>query len=498
MSDRSADGGDGRQVIGSVEYHVAASGYFERRGLRRYAGVWSLWALGVGAVISGDFFGWNFGLAAGGFGGLLIATGIIAVMYVAMCFSLAEMSPALPHTGGAYSFGRSAMGPWGGFVTGLAENMEYVLTPAVIVVGIGGYMGAIFNEWLGIDIAAPVWWLIAYAVFVGLNFWGVEITFRFTVFITFLALAILLVFWIGAIPHFSWERALDVAPTEGNGAFLPHGWSGVAAALPFAIWFYLAIEQLPLAAEESHDPKRDMPRGLLWGIATLIVASLLTLFLNAGIAPGATAVGASSEPLFLAFKTIFGEGTGAALLALIAVAGLVASFHTIIYAYGRNIYSLSRAGYFPHWLSLTHDTRKTPHVALVAGAVVGYAVALVIEFGGAWFGGVPVGAVLLNMAVFGAVIAYIMQMASFVLLRRNLPHIERPYVSPLGNAGAVVAGLIAAVTLVFLFLNPAYVVGVYGCAVWFALGLVYFALRGRRALVYSPEEAFAVEARRKT
>jgi len=241
-----------------------------------------------------------------------------------------------------------------------------------------------------------------------------------------------------------------------------------------------------------------MPRGLLWGIATLIVASLLTLFLNASIAPGATAVGASSEPLFLASKTIFGEGTGAALLALIAVAGLVASFHTIIYAYGRNIYSLSRAGYFPHWLSLTHDTRKTPHVALVAGAVVGYAVALVIELGGAWFGGVPVGAVLLNMAVFGAVIAYIMQMASFVLLRRNLPHIERPYVSPLGNGGAIVAGLIAAVTLVFLFFNPAYVVGVYGCAVWFALGLVYFALRGRRALVYSPEEAFAVEARRKT
>jgi ethanolamine permease len=479
--------------MGGVEYRVAGDRYFEQRGLRRYAGAWSLWALGVGAVISGDFFGWNFGLAVGGFGGLAVATAIIAIMYIGMCYSIAEMSPALPHTGGAYSFGRSAMGPWGGFITGLAENIEYVLTPAVIVVGIGGYLGAIFEDLFGVEFAAPVWWLLAYAVFVGLNIWGVEVTFRFTVFITFLALAILAVFWIGALPLFSWEHALDIEPAPGHGAWLPFGWSGVAAALPFAIWFYLAIEQLPLAAEESHDPQRDMPRGLLWGILTLIVASVLTLFLNSGIAPGARAVGASEEPLFLAFKTIFGDGVGASLLALLAVAGLIASFHTIIYAYGRNIYSLSRAGYFPRWLSVTHDTRKTPHVAILAGAVGGYVVALVIEFGDVVFGSVPVGAVLLNMAVFGAVIAYIMQMISFVLLRRNLPSIDRPYRSPLGSAGAVVSGSIALVTLLFLFLNPDYRVGVYGCALWFGAGLVYFAVHARKALVYSPEEEFAVE-----
>jgi len=124
--------------------------------------------------------------------------------------------------------------------------------------------------------------------------------------------------------------------------------------------------------------------------------------------------------------------------------------------------------------------------------VIGYAVALIIEYGESVFGDVPVGAVLLNMAVFGAVIAYIMQMASFVLLRRRLPDIPRPYRSPLGETGAIVAGVIAAVTLIFLFVNPAYRVGVYGCALWFAAGLVYFAAYGRRTLVYSPEEQFAV------
>lgn len=487
----SEDGGSPGQAAGGggeqgVRYESVDAGYFEQRTLRRYAGVWSLWALGVGAVISGDFFGWNFGLAAGGFGGLLVATGIITVMYLGLCWSIAEMSPALPHTGGAYSFGRTAMGPWGGFVTGLAENMEYVLTPAVIVVGIGGYLGAVFGtgpEW------APLWWLGAYALFVGLNFWGVEMSFRFTVFITFLALGILVVFWIGAIPHFSFEHALNIPPEPGGSTWLPKGWAGVAAALPFAIWFYLAIEQLPLAAEEAHDPKRDMPRGILAGILTLIVAALLTLFLNAGIPPGAAAVGASDEPLFLAFRTIFGEGVGARALALVAVAGLVASFHTIIYAYGRNIYSLSRSGYFPRWLSVTHETRQTPHVALIVGAVMGYAVALLLHFADE---DSPVGAILLNMAVFGALIAYIMQMAAFVLLRRKFPDIERPYVSPLGIPGAVIALVISAVTLVLLFVNPEYNKGVIGCAVWFVAGLMYFALHGRHRLVRSPEEDFAI------
>ena len=170
-----------------------------------------------------------------------------------------------------------------------------------------------------------------------------------------------------------------------------------------------------------------MPKALLWGILTLIVASFLTLFLNAGIAPGAAAVGTSDDPLFLAFSTIFGQGIGASVLALVAVAGLVASFHTIIYAYGRNIYSLSRSGYFPQWLSLTLSKRKTPHVALIGGAVIGNCVALLIEFGEGWLGKeAPVGAVLLNMAVFGAVIAYIMQMIAFVRLRKRFPSIERP------------------------------------------------------------------------
>src|SRR5918996_757252 len=366
---------------GSVTYREAGAEYFDQRKLRRHAGVWSLWALGVGAVISGDFFGWNFGLAYG-FGGLLVATLVI----------------------------------------------------------------------------------------------------------TFASLAILTVFFVGAIGEFSFDEY-----AIGDQGWFPDGVPGVFYALPFAIWFYLAIEELPLASEESHDPKRDIPRGTIYGLITLVFTGFGILFLNAGIAPGSEALSESGEPLNDGLKTIFGEGTATSVLALIAVTGLVASFHTIIYAYGRNIFSLSRAGYYPHFLSLTHGRRSTPHVALLAGAVVGFGLTLLLDQAQTheWLGG-NLGAALLTMAVFGAVISYFMQTLAFILLRRRLPEIERPYRSPLGEWGAFIASVIALVSLISLFWNDDYRPGVVGVAIFYAVALAYFAIAGRHRLVLSPEEEFSV------
>jgi len=488
-----------------VTYTKVDKSYFEKRGLRRYAGVWSLWALGVGAVISGHFSGWNFGLA-NGWGSMFIATGIIAVMYLGLTFSLAEMSPALPHTGGAYSFARTAMGPWGGFLTGLSENVEYVLTPAVIVLFIGSYMGNIFETPTAYQ---PLWWVGFYVVFVILNVIGVELSFKVTLIITLAALACLVVFWIAALPNINFSQwAMNVpavgvvegsqALAEGGGPFLPKGFMGVLAALPFAVWLFLAIEQLPLAAEESVDPKRDMPRGIIAGIFTLIVSAFMILWLNSSlIGVGAYKLATSGEPLLDGFIAIFGDGI-AKTLALVAVLGLVASFHTIIFAKGRQIYSLSRAGYFPSGLSITHGSRKTPHVAMVLGSIVALSVMFVLWFAlGSDKGAAIIGGTLLNMAVFGAMFSYIMQGLSFILLRSKLPNIDRPYRSPLGVPGAALTVVIALVTLYFQLTDPIYRTGVVWVAAWFAVGIVYFALFGRHRLILSPEEEFAMQAQKR-
>jgi ethanolamine permease len=490
-----------RRRVGSVSYEEAGGDYFGQRRLRRHAAFWSLWSLGVAAVISGDFYGWNLGLDAGGFGGLLIATIFIAIMYYGLCFSIAEMSPALPHTGGAYSFARSAMGPWGGFITGLAENMEYVITPAVVVGAMGFYMHDIVAALFDIAGApfwnSPVtWWAVFYVVFVAINIVGIEATMRFTVVINVLALGILAFFFISVLVSGKFDASLwtNIKPDAGGSSFLPHGIGGIFPAIPFAIWFFLAIEELPLAAEESHDPARDVPRATLWGLTTLVVTGALTLFLNTGVDGGAASIGTSATPLFDGFKGVFGEGTAAELLALIGLVGLIASFFTIIYAYGRNTFSLSRAGYFPKWLSVTHGKRHTPHRALIAGAVVGYALAVLIYQLGKSSGqlaGQIVGA-LLYMAVFGAVISYFMQCLSFIMLRRRLPSISRPYRSPVNEWGAGIAGAIALISLISLYSNEDYRPGVYGTLIYFVLGVLYFAIAGRHRLVLSPEEEFAL------
>jgi ethanolamine permease len=487
---------------GGVAYKQVGAEYFEKRGLKRYAKVWSLWALGVGAVISGHYSGWNFGLV-NGFGSMLVAGLIIAAMYWGLIFSLAEMSPALPHTGAAYSFARSAMGPWGGMFTGLAESIEYVITPAVIVFFIGSYLQPIFGT---SEAFQPVYWIGAYALFLLLNLYGVELSFRVSVFVTVGALAVLAIYWVSAIPHFDlhrWALNIGVGPDgkgvelpEGNGSWFPFGWTGVLKTLPFAVWLFLAIEQLPLAAEESADPKKDMPKGLIAGMATLMLSATLITFLNSGVGSadgmhGAFTLQASNWPLLDGFNVTFGAGTVAKLLALLATIGLIASFHTIIYAYGRQIYSLARAGYYLPFMSLT-NVRKVPHMALFAGTGLGLTTMLILWFTTGESRGTIIGAILLNMAVFGAMISYAMQGLSFIVLRVNMPNIVRPYRSPLGNFGALVTIVIALVTLWMQFQDENYKKAVYAVAIFYVLGILYFALYGRNQLILSPEEEFAM------
>jgi len=202
--------------------------------LRRTAGPVLLWALGVGYVISGDYFGWNFGLAAGGMGGMAIATVIMATMYGAMIVSIAELATAMPVAGGPFAFARRALGPAAGFVTGLAVAIEYTIAPAVIATGIAGYLAG----WLGdpdgvVTIAATIG---TYALFVGLNLLGSHASLRVLLAITAVAALVLVVWAIAVVPFADPARWLDVVPDAGASRWLPHGVVGIFAALPAAGW----------------------------------------------------------------------------------------------------------------------------------------------------------------------------------------------------------------------------------------------------------------------
>src|ERR687895_2277909 len=282
-----------RRTAQGAGYENVGSEYLEQRQLQKGAAGWVLLAgLGVAYVISGDFAGWNFGLAEGGWGGLLIATLLMGTMYTAMVFGLAELSSTIPTAGGGYGFARRAMGPWGGFATGAAILIEYAMAPAAIATFIGGYVESL------IGIGGIVVYLFFYLVFVGIHLYGVGEALKLMFAITAIAVVALAAFVIGMIPLFEVANLFNIDPTSAAGAssFLPFGVVGIWAALPYAIWFFLAIEGVPLAAEESRDPERDMPKGLIAGMLALLVFAALILVFGPG-GSGSAAIQDSDNPL---------------------------------------------------------------------------------------------------------------------------------------------------------------------------------------------------------
>ncbi|MBT5187845.1 MAG: ethanolamine permease [Kordiimonadaceae bacterium] len=451
--------------------------YFSERQLQKGAAGWVLLAgLGVAYVISGDFAGWNFGLAEGGWGGLLIATLLMAVMYTAMIFSLAELSATIPSAGGGYGFARRAFGPFGGFLTGTAILLEYAVAPAAIATFIGAYMDSL----MGIS-GWPVS-LAFYAVFIGIHIFGVGEALKLMFGVTVLAVIALIIFIVAMVPHFEVANLFDI-PVEGGigaSAFLPFGIIGIWAAIPYGMWFFLAVEGLPLAAEETADPAKNMPKGMITAILILLLLATLVLILGPG-GGGAANLAQAGDPLIAAMRsdTAYGGATlTGKIINIVGLAGLIASFFSIIFGYSRQVFALSRAGYIPRVLSLT-SKRKTPYLALLIPGSLGFLLSLTID-----------GNLLILIAVFGASISYILMMAAHIKLRLNEPDMDRPYRTPGGMATSGVALFLAVISLVAGYLVEPSVI-IYA-AIFYLLMISYFLLYSRHHLVaQAPEEEFA-------
>ncbi|HHX8347662.1 TPA: ethanolamine permease [Vibrio diabolicus] len=447
--------------------------YLAKRQLKRGTAGWILLAgLGVSYVISGDFAGWNFGIAQAGWGGFLIAAIAMAVMYFTLVLSLAEMSAAIPAAGGGYSFARQAMGPTGGFFTGLSVLIEYALAPAAIVI----FIGSAVNELVGID--GPVVYALFYAVFIAIHMAGVGEALKVMMVISGLAVLAILITAGVLIGHFDVNNLFDIAPATAQATeILPFGWYGVWAALPFAMWLFLAVEGVPLAAEEAKNPAKDVPKGIIGAMLFLLLTATLVVVLLAG-AVGSKVIGDSAVPLVDALK-LTGNSTIAMAVNLLGLAGLIASFFSIIYGYSRLVFALSRAGYLPQTLSLTSD-KKVPSRALLVPGVFGFLVSLTGE-----------GDLILAMAVVGATVSYALMSLSHILLRIKQPELVRPYKTPGGiitSSISLVLSLIA-MTGVYAF-DPSAFFMTMGL---FLIGGVYYGLYSRNKLVAATaEEEFAM------
>ncbi len=398
--------------------------------LKRTLSPFLLWGLGVGYVISGMYFGWNLGLEQGGTGGLAIATFFIIILYSTFTFSYAELAAAIPKAGGAFDYAQRSMGNDLGFIAGMAQNIEFIFAPPAIAFAIGAYFNLFFPQ---VPILAVA--ILAYILFTALNIYGVKAAATFELVITLLAVGELLLFTGITLPHF------DVKNIQQN-AF-PHGWQGILAAIPFAIWFFLGIEGVANTAEEVLRPQRTLLLGFGSAIITLVILCVFIFLSSIGVNGWEAIVyrpdgSASDSPLPLALAHITGNNHLLYhLLITIGLFGLIASFHGLILAAGRSTYEFGKVNYAPAVLGKIHSKFKTPSNALIANMLIGIIALLTGKT-----------SEIITISVFGALTLYILSMISMLLLRKNEPTLHRPFRVPWYPVFPMTALVISVVSII--------------------------------------------------
>ncbi len=500
-----------RKLKKIVRYGNVSPDYLQRRQLKRGIGFWLLFGSGIGIVIDGIYAGWNEGLAQGGFWGMSIATTFIAGMYLAVTFSMAELSAALPHAGGFYAFSRTAFGAVGGFICGLAELLEYIF-----IMGWGlVYLGPKFHELTGlpgisvgpIDLVDLALCVISLIIFTAINIYSTELGLKINLWIALVAIAMLVILCGGIIFTGSFDPQLlfTIVPDsqiKDASNFLPKGSLGILRALPYAVWFYLAIEAMPLTAEEAKDAQRDLPKAMISAMVVLIILSALILVLNTGIAiettteegevlRGAAAVALAGEPYTEGMKYVFGTDT--LLARIFGVGSTIAEltgYNACIYAYSRVFFAMSRAGYLPKWISVTNDRGIPARAAILGGALALVVMILFVSVGGE-SSFIALG--LVTVSVVSAVVTYILVLASYIKLQIDRPGMPRPYRSPVGIWGAFVGLIIATIAFISCFVIEQYRIAVYSTVGLLSLASIYFFFVSRKQLVAeAPEEQLAL------
>jgi ethanolamine permease len=493
--------------------------YLKEHALKKPMGVLHIWALGVGVVITGEYFGWNPGLKEAGPIGMLIASIFVCALYMTWVLSLSELSVSMPFAGGPLAYGRRASGPGLGFVMGWSMFLESLFAMIGTAIASGGavyFLIDLINPELpksfalNLGLVDPTetaekikdvarlatttgFGLITVLLFAAVQWVGAKEQAKVMEWVTYGAIAGLVWFWIACLPGVDINRILT-KPT------LVNGWTGVMKAIPFAIWWLVIIETVALAAEETHEPHRTIPRGMTLAQITLIVLVVLTWFVASGAGSDYTKTGDSANlyPLQSIYAEVWpGESANSGDHArpswhlmgfsIIALFGMVSSYNGMIYAVSRQSFSLGRAGYLPRILGQVHAERRTPVVSIIFWSLVAAGFVVWGYFNEA---AVVVAVLTCNLT---ALIWYVLAMICLFILRKKEPNLPRPFKVPLYPV------LPAAVIVMSLIAAGAY--GVYSSGMvlvitfgMYALGLAYFLLYARTRLASAAPEELAARA----
>ena len=475
----------------------------EKKSLHRSLGAFQLTMLGVGAIIGTGIFVLTAEAAQKAGPGMMISFIIAGFVCGVAALCYAEMSSMVPVSGSAYTYSYAVMGEVLAWMVGWALVLEYAVAAGAVAVGWSGYFVGLLREYVGLDLGTAltlgpidgglinlpalvislfVTWLLVI---------GTKESAVVTSVLVMVKIAALVLFVILAVP---------VIKSQNFHPFMPLGFGGVGAAAASIFFAYVGFDAVSTAAEETKNPQRNMPIGLIGSLAICTVFYLLVAagvigsvgaqpLLDAsghGIPPGtpelasackaqvSQVVVCSKEALAWTLRSI-GTAEGSTfirqagnLVGLAAGLALPSVVLMMMFGQTRIFFVMSRDGLLPPALSRVHPRYQTPHVVtIITGVFVALFAALF-----------PVGA-LADISNSGTLFAFAMVAIAVMVLRRTDPARDRPFRTPAVMVTAPLA--VAGCVYLFFSLSP-YTLALF--VGWATLGLiVYFAYSRSRSYV---------------
>jgi len=401
--------------------HILEELDLEQHRLHRSLNSFDLTVLGVGAIVGVGIFVLT-GTAAAKYAGPGILLSLVisgcACLFTALCY--AEFSSLIPASGSAYNYAYATLGELVAWIIGWDLILEYIVACIAISIGWSGYFVNILAT-LGIQV--PAWCASAPgttpealinlpAVLVvlflsALLIIGIKESVRFTSIMVFIKVVTVLAFVSVGI--------FKVQPANWS-PFLPFGFSGVMTGAAIIFFAFIGFDAISTAAEETKNPQRTMPIGI---IASLVICSVLYLLVSA-ILTGMVSYKELNHPAPVAHAlNMVGYTWGSALVSVGALAGITSVLLVMLMGQPRIFFSMSRDGLLWPWIARVHPRFRTPYIAQI---LTGLVVAL---FAG--FLDIGTAAELCNI---GTLFAFCIVCGGVVVLRQTHPELPRSFRCP--------------------------------------------------------------------